>query len=271
MFAADGQVNVHGPHFDRTLMSDSTAVQAGLGCSCLPKQAAELINASPAIRLSGVAHSTRAISKGQRLYRSGDVLRAIYLVLDGAVKTVTISVGGCERIIGFHLPGEMIGLDGLGEFRHRCAAIALTDRTCVLHVSIDQFMQTALGPKAMREWTLRIIGNSMRNDIEHLEMIGRRHAVGRIALFVCELIQRSHQLVESGARMTLPMGREDIASFLDLAPETVSRGFRRLQTLGVIEVNHRDVEVRNAKKLQTFALCHEPRMRRRGFASEQAG
>ena len=214
----------------------------------------------------GFARRSRILAKGEFLYRPGDALRAIFLVLDGAFKTASTGFDGMERIVGFHLPGEIIGLDGWSELRHRCMAIALAD-ACVCQLSIDQFMWTALGQKGMREWTRRIIGNSTRNEIEHLEMLGRRQPAARIALFLHELMLRSQHRVEAGACITLPMTREDIACFLSLAPETVSRGFKRLQTMGVISVDHRRIEIRDATKLQSFARSwHQPSMRRRRVA-----
>lgn len=210
----------------------------------------------------GFARRSRILAKGEFLYRPGDALRGIYLVLEGAFKTASTGFDGNERIVGFHLPGEVIGLDGWSEFRHRCVAIALAD-ACVCQFSIDQFMQTELVQNGIREWTRRIIGNCTRNEIEHLEMLGRRQPVERIALFLHELMRRSQQPVEAGACVTLPMSREDIACFLGLAPETVSRGFTRLQTMGAISVDHRHIEVCDATKLQSFAHSwHQPPMRR---------
>ena len=80
----------------------------------------------------------RFVQRGSVLYRLGDPLQAVYVALDGAFKTVAISDEGEERIIGFHLPGEPIGLDAFGERRHRCDAVALTDAH-ICEVSFEMF------------------------------------------------------------------------------------------------------------------------------------
>ena len=247
-------------------MSDAIAAVPKLGNCRDPEPMAGRSPASPEPLWKAVARGSRTLAKGELLYRPGDALRAIYLVRGGAFKTTSTSSDGCERVMGFHLPGDMLGLDGWSEFRHRCEAIALADaRVCQL--SINRFMQAVLQEKEAQEWTLRTIGRSMRNDIEHLDMLERRQPVERIALFLRAFLLRSRHLVEDDACVSLPMSREEIACFLDLAPETVSRGFTRLQQMGAIRVDRRRVEVRDAATLQSIAnALPEPWMRRQRVA-----
>src|SRR3546814_7430286 len=76
-------------------------------------------------RLDDVVRRRRPLKRDERLFHHGDVLTSVYVARSGAFKTVSLSEGGDERIIGFHLPGELMGLDALADGEHRCEAVAL--------------------------------------------------------------------------------------------------------------------------------------------------
>lgn len=194
----------------------------------------------------------RFVQRGSVLYRLGDPLQAVYVALDGAFKTVAISDEGEERIIGFHLPGEPIGLDAFGERRHRCDAVALTDAH-ICEVSFEMFtIQTSENPRQLVR-TLRTIGYSMARDIDHADMLARKSPSERIALFLHLMSTRLSSAGDSGTQFSLPMTREEIGRFLGIATETVSRGFTRLQGKGLINVDRRRVIIRDAIGLRSAA------------------
>jgi CRP/FNR family transcriptional regulator len=114
---------------------------------------------------------------------------------------------------------------------------------------------------------LRVIGRSVGRDQDHLDMLVRRQASERIALFLHGLSERFRHIGQSATQFRLPMSREDIAHFLGLALETVSRGFTRLQEDGVIAVDGRRVEILDGAELDRLAHHPEaPDARRRGTA-----
>jgi CRP/FNR family transcriptional regulator len=155
---------------------------------------------------------------------------------------VTLSEDGDEQVLGFHLPGELIGLDALGGGSHRCEAVALGDAN-VCEVPFDQLTDIATQLPGLQQQLLRVIGHSLNRDHDHMGMLVRRQANERIALFLHGLGERFRQIGQSSTQFKLPMSREDIASYLGLALETVSRGFTRLQEDGVISVLGRRVEI----------------------------
>ena len=69
-------------------------------------------------RLDAIVRTRRPLAPGDRLYRAGQVLTSLYVAREGAFKTVAGDAGGSSQVIGFHLPGELIGLDGLGTGTH---------------------------------------------------------------------------------------------------------------------------------------------------------
>ncbi|WP_407909624.1 helix-turn-helix domain-containing protein [Lysobacter claricitrinus] len=218
-------------------------------------------------QLEEIVRRKRPVEAGERLFRQGDRMGAVYVARDGAFKTVVVSEEGEERVIGFHLPGELIGLDALGSGTHRCEAVALTLAN-VCEVPFDELGDVASHVPALQRQLMRIIGQSVGRDQDHLEILARRQANERIALFLHGLIERLRTIGEATDRLRLPMSREDIARFLGLALETVSRGFTRLQDDNVIAVHGRKVEILDAAELERLAHGGEggaidPRARQR--------
>ena len=100
---------------------------------------------------------------------------------------------------------------------------------------------------------MRVIGQGIGRDQAHLEMLGRRQAPERIALFLHGLAERYRQLGRGGDDLMLPMSREDIASYLGIVIETVSRTLSKLQDDGVIAVHGRQISILDRPKLDAAA------------------
>ena len=230
---------------------------------CLPAG----IGAGDLERLDDIVRRRRPVERGDRLFRAGDPMHAVYVARDGAFKTVSVSEDGEEQILGFHLAGELIGLDALGQGKHRCEAIALTTAN-VCEVPFSDLTQVAAQLPSLQQQLLRVIGRSMNRDTDHREILVRRQANERIALFLHGLSERYRQIGSAHHSFKLPMSREDIARFLGLALETVSRGFTRLQEDGVIAVHGRLVEISRPEELERIAHAPEsdpaPRTQKRG-------
>jgi len=216
-------------------------------------------------KLDDIVRRRRPVERGDCLFRAGDAMHAVYVARDGAFKTVTISEEGEEQVVGFHLAGELIGLDALGAGHHRCDAVALTTAN-VCEVPFDQLASVASQIPVLQQQLLKVIGQSVGRDQDHVGMLVRRQAGERIALFLHGLSERFRNIGQSATRFKLPMSREDVARFLGLALETVSRGFSKLQDDGVIEVVGRQVQILNADELNRLAHSaehDEPRRRSR--------
>lgn len=202
--------------------------------------------------LDELIQQRRSVAAGASLFRMGDGMSSIFVTRDGAVKTVTIDEDGDEQIIGFHLPGELIGLDALADGRHRCEAVALT-RTTLCEIPFAQLGEMAGKIPGLQQQLLRVIGMSLARDQDHREMLVRRQANERIALFLHGLSERYRAIARDPVHLQLPMSRIDIANYLGLALETVSRGFTRLQEDGLIEVRGRQVDLMNPAALTALA------------------
>lgn len=234
--------------------------QCSLQQLCLPAG----IDVSELARLDDLVKRRRPVERGERLFRLGDPMHAVYVARDGAFKTASVSEMGEEQVIGFHLAGDLIGLDALGSGAHRCEAVALTAAN-VCEVPFEDLAAVAAQLPSLQQQLLLVIGQSMGRDHDHMEMLVRRQANERIALFLHGLGERLRRIGQSGTDIKLPMSREDIARFLGLALETVSRGFTRLQEDGVIAVTGRRVEVLDVAEINRLVYRIEaPTVNRAG-------
>lgn len=222
--------------------------QCSLQELCLPAG----IDRAELQQLEDIVKRKRPVEPGERLFRQGDPMGAVFVARDGAFKTVLVNEDGEEQVLGFHLPGELIGLDAMGSGAHRCEAIALT-RANVCEVPFGELGNVASRVPGLQRQLMRVIGQSVGRDQDHRELLVRRQASERIALFLHGLSERMQKIGEAGDRLKLPMSREDIARFLGLALETVSRGFTRLQEDGVISVHGRKIGILDMAELDRLA------------------
>ena len=210
-------------------------------------------------RLDEIVQRRREVQRGARLFLAGDPMSAVFVAREGAFKSVSQDENGNEAIVGFHLPGELIGLDAMGSGEHRCEAVALTP-ALVCQVPYAQLTAVAAAMPALQKQLMRVIGKEVGRGHDQIELLMRRQANERIALFLHGLSERYQRLGRDGLEFRLPMSRDEIANYLGLALETVSRGFSRLQDDGVIEVHGRAISILDPAQLEQVAHGSEGRV-----------
>lgn len=192
--------------------------------------------------LDAIVDQPKPIHKSEYLYHDGDTAQALYAVRSGCVKTMAESANGDEQIVGFHLPGELLGLDGFGDGHHTCNAVALeTSSICELPLSkLEEFCRDVPGlQKQMR----RIMGKEVNNDHQLLLLLGKMSAEERLASFLLSLSSRMQERHWSASEFNLSMPRQDIANYLGMAVETVSRLFASFQNDALISVDRRHISI----------------------------
>lgn len=199
-----------------------------------------------------VAVASRIAHRGDHLFRTGEKFNTVHMVRSGAVKTYVILKNGDEQVIGFHTAGDLIGLDAIEHDRHVCNAVVL-DTSSVCALPFDQLCRTsAASPAAQR----RLIAAMSRKLVHHeglLLILGQKTAEQRVAAFLLQQSRRQRQLGLSPREVNLPMSRADIASYLALAVETVSRVLTRLQDAGLVRVQRSRVTILDLAALAELA------------------
>jgi CRP/FNR family transcriptional regulator len=182
------------------------------------------------------------VHKGETLYRMGEPLTAVYAIRFGTLKTHVTMEDGRTQITGFHLPGEVIGLDGLGEMQHASDATALEDtEVCVIRYDDLQSLSNHL--PSLQNQFLRLMSKEITQDQVMLITLGSMRAEERLAAFLINMSERLSARGYSSTEFVLRMSREEIGSYLGLKLETVSRLFSRFAEAGLIQIRQRHVKI----------------------------
>jgi CRP/FNR family transcriptional regulator, anaerobic regulatory protein len=186
---------------------------------------------------------------GEYIFREGDPFEAIAAVRAGTVKTCVVDRDGREHVLGFHFPGEVIGLNGIDGDQYPCNAIAL-DTVMLCRFSFPKIAVLATRLPGVQKQLFRLLSR----DISRAALLaGDWSADQRMAAFLVGLSRRLSERGFSANRFQLTMARTDIANYLRLAPETVSRVLRRFEDDDLLRVERRDVELLDRDTLMALA------------------
>lgn len=186
---------------------------------------------------------------GDHVFRKGDPFDAIAAVRAGTVKTYVIDREGRERVLGFHLPGEVVGLDAIDGEHYPCNAVAL-DTVALCRFSFPRMAELAARLPGLQKHLFRLLSRDIGTANR---LAGDWSADQRMAAFLLGLSQRLASRGFSPRRFQLTMARTDIGNYLRLAPETVSRVLKRFQDDGLLVVDRREVELSDIARLQAIA------------------
>lgn len=217
---------------------------------CLPAG----LDSADVDRVDQVVADRTSLKSGDVLYHAGSPFRALYVIKSGALKTQAVSEGGELQVLGFHLPGEIMGFDALATERHQCDAEAL-EASSVCRLPYAELERICAAVPGLQRQFMRLVSREIGDDHDHMAMMGRNQAISRLALFLHSLSKRQSRLGRSPDQLTLSMSRADLANYLGLVLETVSRLFGRLQDMGLIEVRRRQVKILDMPGLKELGDC----------------
>ena len=206
-------------------------------------------------RLDEVISVRMRVKRKDSLYRPGDRFTSLYAIRLGTFKTLVLAEDGHEQITGYHLAGEVIGFDGVGDDRYTCQAVALEDSV----VCVFPFVQLdclAADVPILRRNLFRLASRDVSRCHTMMLLLGSRPAEERLALFLLDVAERYQARGYSASEFVLRMTREEIASYLGLKLETVSRLFSSLQEEGRLQVQGRAVKLLDASALKRLVGLH---------------
>ena len=183
-----------------------------------------------------------ALKKGGSLYRHGDLMTSVYSIRFGTLKTEHGLSDGRSQVVGFHLPGEILGLDAISDGHHQSDAIALEDsEACIIRFA--EFESLARQIPALQNQFHRILSRELTQDQRHLLALGSMRAEERLAGFLLSLSERLAARGYTNHEFDLRMSREEIGSYIGIQIETVSRLLSRFAEAGLIQVKQRHVKL----------------------------
>jgi len=193
----------------------------------------------------------RQIGTGNRLFIEGDRAGHYFVVTEGCVMVFKEAHDGRRQITGFLYPGDMLGLNNLGRFSYTAEAIS---DTVVCEYPIDKLTQLFGDFPEMEHWMLRHCSNELASAHDQMFLLGRKNAAEKIATFLWFLLLRIRFRNPDATAVNLPMSRRDIADYLGLTVETVSRTITRMRVAGTIKtIGNEVIEVLDVQGLQILA------------------
>ena len=217
----------------------------GLWRACFPGRIASAAQQ----RLKGLRIRRVRVARGKALYRSGERIESLYMIRSGCIKEVSDIPGRETTVVNFVLPGEILGLQCLGDSVSSTTSVAVeASHVCV--VSRDAFIGPGLDSPRVTGEFLRVIAASAGAARELLTLIRDREALERVSGFLLNVSARLQSRGVRGREFRLAMNRDDIANYLGLRSETVSRCFTSLARRNLIRVQAKRVQILNAPELR---------------------
>lgn len=233
-------------HETRAGRAQVACSQCVLGSLCLPRG----LDARQTEQFEQIVNRSRPIHKGEYIFRTGDPFKSIAAVRTGCFKSYVINHDGEEQVLGFHLPGEIIGLDAVHSQVHLSNVVAL-DTSAVCGLNFDSVSDMARHLPELQAELFRV----MSQQISELESnAADRTADQRIARFLISLSERFSKRGYSAREFNLCMSRKDIANHLRLATETVSRVLARFQEMGVVRVERKNIVIADEAALKQQSI-----------------
>ena len=214
---------------------------------CLPHG----MNGQDMEKLDAIARRQQPYQPGQHVYRAGDHSRSLYAVRSGALKSYCTTHGGDEQVLGFTLPGELVGLDGMSDGNYASSSIVL-ETASVCELPYDSLEDLCHSLPGLNRQMMRLVSKEITTDQEMLLLLGKRTAEERLAAFLLSLSSRYASRGLSRKTFNLPMSRQDIGNYLGLAIETVSRLFASYQKHGLLSVNRREIVILDMAHLRAM-------------------
>lgn len=229
---------------------EGNSVSECLQCSVRHLSVCSALSCDEVLALETITAS-QPVALGATLARSGEPRTYVYTVTDGALRLVRTLADGRRQVSGFVLPGDYLGLSGSDLHRYDIEAIA-DSRVC--RVLVTEMRDLRLRYPHLERKLLQRACQELDAAQDNALALARLQPPERLADFLLRLAAREAQLGQIGNRVSLPMGRGDIADHLGLTMETVSRTFTKLRQQGLIALPHLNVvEILDFTGLQKLA------------------
>jgi CRP/FNR family transcriptional regulator len=195
----------------------------------------------------------RRLRAGETLFHEGGRAESIYFVRSGTFKIFHTAADGYEQVLGFVGRTEVLGFDAVSTNGHPTEAVALEDSSVYVLPMCDLFA-LAERCRALGRVVHLSVSDALARQCELADVMAAVAAEVRLARFLVHLSHRMAACGQSPRRFVLRMSRRDIASYLGVAHETVSRSFTALAGWHLVEVDNREVEIVDMEGLRALSL-----------------
>jgi CRP/FNR family nitrogen fixation transcriptional regulator len=189
-----------------------------------------------------------AYKEDGQIFAEGDPAEYLYQIIDGAVRKYKMLSDGRRQVVMFHLPGEVFGFEKESIRRFTAEAVVVTRVRFMKQRSLEA---TANRDLLLVHDLLNMMTSRLQHAEDHMLLLGRKNATERVTAFLLEMDRR---LMQAGF-LSLPMSRRDIADYLGLTVETVSRilaFFESEKMLDFLDAKQRQIVLLDRKRLGQF-------------------
>ena len=242
-------MDMHAHHF-RPVTNDPPCSQCQAGPFCLQSTFTgdHLALFKKAIRIKG------PYKRGEIVYRAGMPFNSIFFIQKGSVKTEVYTVSGVLEVTAFYLLGEMLGLDGIGSESYPADAVAL-EETWLCELPFNEIKTMCSTCDEFHQALILRLGRTISSDVYQWALARNLKAKQKVAWFIYDLFKRIRSRQVSDLRtIPLPMRKTDIANYLGLAPESLSRALLALEKDGMIVNENKHIYLVDLQKVKKMSV-----------------
>ncbi len=199
------------------------------------------------------------LNKKESVFEAKELQDGIYAVKSGAIKTSISNADGQEQILEFHLPGDVLGFDAFNTGKHTCDAVAVED-TLLCKIDMNVFDDLCERLPGMRKELIHQVGKEIAHVQSQVLSLGQQQADERLAVFLLKMSSHFQSRGFSNKEFLLPMPRQDLANYLGMAVETLSRIISKLTEEGIFSFERRMVSLQDIGRLEKMAHTSCPKV-----------
>lgn len=203
-------------------------------------------------RLDNVIKRSQSINRNNFLFRMGEPLKSVFAIRSGSFKTYLTNPDGTEQIVGFSLPGELLGMDAISDDKHTCTAKAL-ETSSVCEIPFERLETLARDIPNLQHQLLRLMSKEIQQDQNLMLLLAQMPADTRLASFLLGMSERLNKRGYAATEFNLSMSRGDIANLLGMAVETISRLLSHFQDDGLLKVERKHITILKIDELRKLA------------------
>ncbi|MFK8068568.1 MAG: cyclic nucleotide-binding domain-containing protein [Gammaproteobacteria bacterium] len=193
------------------------------------------------------------LKRGDYLFRQGDNFESLYIIRSGTIKSFISSEDGEEQIVGFNFPGELLGLDAFDNGHHATSTKTL-ELVSLCKLSKQNFDRLSQHCAHFHTQCLRVFSKELIHIQQTVMVMGQKDTEEKLACFLLGISARMKERGFSDKEFNLTMSRSEIANFLGIASETVSRLLTKLHDSGIIQVERRMIRIQSMDSLTAMSV-----------------
>lgn len=232
-------------------MNNKKLIQACATCYlskiCLPVGLAT----DDMVRLDNIITKRRVIERGEAVVQEGEEFSKLIAVRSGSFKSISNTISNREQVMGFYLPGELLGFDGIHSGQYRMTSRAL-ETSSVCEIPFNQLLALSAELPSLQQQFVRLMSEKLNPELS----IGINNtAEQRLAAFLLSISHRYKHCRHAADEFNLTMSRDDIGNYLGLATETISRLFTAMQNDAILKVARRSIKIEDFRRLQLIVCA----------------